>query len=114
MRLWWTVGFTLALQACVVPRPPDGPPGPVVPTAPPARVQRTPIALDPRVPLFGLDEGFRNDQLMAESGANWQRVVMPWTAVQPNGADDFRPVRACWISSVCNRLDPAMSTGGGG
>jgi len=89
MRAWWLIGVTLALQACVAPRPPDRPPVLAVPTTPPAKVPRTPSAVDPRVPLFGIDEGIRNDRLLADSRANWQRLVVPWTVVQPAGPDDF-------------------------
>src|SRR5579864_1941376 len=39
--------------------------------------------------LFGIDEGIRSPQVLADSGATWQRVVIPWAAVQPTSATDF-------------------------
>lgn len=45
-----------------------------------------PDGLDPR---FGIAEGFRNAQVMADIGAGWERVVLAWADIQPNGPDDF-------------------------
>ena len=33
---------------------------------------------------FGIDEGIRNDAVMADTGAGWQRVVLPWSGMQPD------------------------------
>lgn len=38
---------------------------------------------------FGIDEGYRNPQFLTVSGATWQRVIVPWPAVQPTGPNDF-------------------------
>jgi hypothetical protein len=38
---------------------------------------------------FGIAEGYRNPTAFADSGATWQRLVVPWRAIQPNGPDDF-------------------------
>ncbi len=43
-------------------------------------------ALDAR---FGIAEGFRNAETMAEIGAGWERVVLSWADIQPVGPDDF-------------------------
>jgi hypothetical protein len=45
-----------------------------------------PGGLDPR---FGVAEGFRNAPVMADVGAGWERVVLSWADIQPNGPDDF-------------------------
>ena len=42
--------------------------------------------LDPR---FGVAEGFRNPTTMADLGAGWERVVLSWADIQPDGPDDF-------------------------
>jgi hypothetical protein len=43
-------------------------------------------ALDPRL---GVAEGFRNPSAMADIQAGWERVILPWDEVQPDGAGDF-------------------------
>ena len=45
-----------------------------------------PGGLDPR---FGIAEGFRNPGVMADIGAGWERVVLSWADIQPDGPDDF-------------------------
>jgi hypothetical protein len=42
--------------------------------------------LDPR---FGIAEGFRDPSVMADIGAGWERVVLSWADIQPDGPDDF-------------------------
>jgi hypothetical protein len=51
---------------------------------PPPAVAQTP--LDPR---FGIDEGLSDPTTMAEFGAGWDRVLVPWYRIQPRGPDDF-------------------------
>ncbi len=46
----------------------------------------SPGGLDAR---FGIAEGFRNPAVMADIGAGWERVVVSWADIQPNGPDDF-------------------------
>jgi hypothetical protein len=52
-----------------------------------------PVALmTPRPQLdsrFGVAEGFQNPGLMAELHAGWERVVLPWDQIQPDGPGDF-------------------------
>jgi hypothetical protein len=38
---------------------------------------------------FGIAEGFRNHQVMAETGAGFERLIFPWDQIQPNGPSDF-------------------------
>jgi hypothetical protein len=45
-----------------------------------------PGGLDPR---FGVAEGFRNPTVMADMGAGWERVVLSWADIQPDGPGDF-------------------------
>src|SRR6202011_4928623 len=45
-----------------------------------------PGGLDPR---FGIAEGFRDPAVMADIGAGWERVVLSWADIQPDGPDDF-------------------------
>src|SRR4051794_2858770 len=45
-----------------------------------------PGGLDPR---FGIAEGFRDPSVMADIGAGWERVVLSWADIQPNGPGDF-------------------------
>lgn len=45
-----------------------------------------PGGLDPR---FGIAEGFRDPQVMADIGAGWERIVLSWADIQPDGPDDF-------------------------
>src|SRR5207302_3698796 len=40
-------------------------------------------------PRFGVAEGFRNPGVMADIGAGWERVVLSWADIQPDGPDDF-------------------------
>jgi hypothetical protein len=49
---------------------------------------QTPVpgGLDPR---FGIAEGFRNPPAMADVGAGWERVVLSWADIQPDGPGDF-------------------------
>jgi hypothetical protein len=100
---------TLWLSACQAPAPPSPtsvPPTPVpspppalptvqpptptavraVPTPPPLEPTPAGASLDPR---FGIAEGFRNAQMMADIGAGWERVVLSWADIQPDGPDDF-------------------------
>jgi hypothetical protein len=84
----------LVLTACVRPLPAPERPAPRPPTPPSAGPPRVPaprpsVPVDPGRMLFGIDEGVRNDRVLAESGATWQRVVLPWSAIQPTGPDDF-------------------------
>jgi hypothetical protein len=60
-----------------VPRPPITP----LPLQTP-----NPGGLDPR---FGIAEGFRDPTVMADVGAGWERVVLSWADIQPDGPDDF-------------------------
>jgi hypothetical protein len=39
--------------------------------------------------LFGIDEAIRNPQVAADLGSAWQRVILPWPALQPSGPNDF-------------------------
>jgi hypothetical protein len=45
-----------------------------------------PGGLDAR---FGVAEGFRDPSVMADIGAGWERVVLSWGDIQPDGPDDF-------------------------
>jgi hypothetical protein len=56
-----------------------------VPTPPPLE-QPAATGLDPH---FGIAEGFRNPAVMADIGAGWERVVLSWADIQPDGPDDF-------------------------
>jgi hypothetical protein len=38
---------------------------------------------------FGIAEGFRNAQAMADLNAGWERLILPWDQIQPDDADDF-------------------------
>ena len=38
---------------------------------------------------FGIAEGFRNPAVMADIGAGWERLVLPWDQIQPDAAGDF-------------------------
>jgi hypothetical protein len=38
---------------------------------------------------FGIAEGFRNAATMADTRANWERIVLPWRDIQPAGPGDF-------------------------
>jgi hypothetical protein len=44
------------------------------------------VALDPH---FGVAEGFRAPEVMTDVKAGWERVVIPWDQVQPDGPADF-------------------------
>ena len=45
--------------------------------------------LDSPDPRFGLVEAFWDPQAAAESGAGWERILFLWSAIQPNGPDDW-------------------------
>ena len=38
---------------------------------------------------FGVAEGFRNPSVMADIGAGWERLILPWDQIQPDKAGDF-------------------------
>ena len=38
---------------------------------------------------FGIAEGFRNPGVMAEIGAGWERLILPWDQIEPDAAGDF-------------------------
>ncbi|MCA1646067.1 MAG: hypothetical protein LC797_11580 [Chloroflexi bacterium] len=38
---------------------------------------------------FGVAEGFRNPTVMADLGAGWERLILPWDQVQPDRPGDF-------------------------
>jgi hypothetical protein len=38
---------------------------------------------------LGIAEGFRNPTVMADTHAGWERLILPWDQVQPDGAGDF-------------------------
>jgi hypothetical protein len=38
---------------------------------------------------FGIAEGFRNPGVMADIGAGWERLVLPWDQIQPERPGDF-------------------------
>jgi len=71
-------------------------PAPAPTAAPPLSRVPNPPPLDPpangTTPLdtrFGVAEGFRNPSVMADIGAGWERVVLSWADIQPDGPDDF-------------------------
>jgi hypothetical protein len=71
-------------QAPNVPAPNVPAPRLPAPAKAPARSGQPP--LDAR---FGVTEGFEDPILMSELKAGWERVVLPWDQVQPNGPGDF-------------------------
>jgi hypothetical protein len=88
--------------AFVSPQPPAptasaAPVGPAAPArpAPPS----TPSGLKPPLPPvasaagldphFGVAEGFRAPDVMADLHVGWERLVIPWDQVQPDGPADF-------------------------
>jgi hypothetical protein len=64
----------------------EAPSGPKPPVTPIPLQTPNPGGLDPR---FGISEGFRNAGVMADIGAGWERVVLSWADIQPDGPDDF-------------------------
>ena len=38
---------------------------------------------------FGVAEGFRNPGVMADIGAGWERLILPWDQIQPDRPGDF-------------------------
>jgi len=48
------------------------------------------IAAEPSVDTrLGIAEGFRNPQAMVDLHVGWERIVLPWDQIQPDGPDDF-------------------------
>lgn len=64
---------------------PAAAPAPVAAVAAPATMPSAP-RLDAR---FGVAEGFQAPGVMADLHAGWERVVLPWDQIQPNGPRDF-------------------------
>ena len=64
----------------------EGTPTPKPPITPIPLQTPVPGNLDPR---FGVSEGFRDAAVMADIGAGWERVVLSWADIQPDGPDDF-------------------------
>ena len=65
---------------------PEGTPTPKPPITPIPLQTPVPGNLDPR---FGVSEGFRDAAVMADIGAGWERVVLSWADIQPDGPDDW-------------------------
>jgi tRNA A-37 threonylcarbamoyl transferase component Bud32 len=65
------------------PEPPTETPTPTAVTIPP------PPPVAPGETRFGIAEGFRNASTMADTHANWERVILAWSEVQPQGPGDF-------------------------
>ena len=59
------------------------------PPAAPSGAPLAPFAAPVRDSRFGVAEGFKDSALMAELHAGWERVVVPWDQVQPDGPADF-------------------------
>src|SRR5688572_16583110 len=97
------LGLALLLLVACAPAAPEPVRPAVTPTRPTAVEARpTTVAVDPKQTLFGIAEGVRNERVFAESGANWQRLVLSWSAAQPNGPTEFReaPPRATLDAQV--------------
>jgi hypothetical protein len=78
---------TATVVATETPTPgPTARPTPHPPFTPLPLQTPDPGNLDPR---FGIAEGFRNPASMADIGAGWERVVLSWADIQPNGPGDF-------------------------
>src|ERR1700736_3610221 len=53
-------------------------------------VSAAPAAVGPVADTrFGIAEGFRNPSVMADIGAGWERLILPWDQIQPDKAGDF-------------------------
>ncbi|MBV9579505.1 MAG: hypothetical protein JO057_13035 [Chloroflexi bacterium] len=61
----------------------------VLPFALMALVGQTAFAARTLDPRMGIAEGFRDPTEMAAIQAGWERVVLPWDEVQPDGPGDF-------------------------
>jgi hypothetical protein len=60
------------------------------PMAPaPAPAPNGPAAATPLDSRFGVAEGFRDAGMMSSVRGGWERIVIPWDAVQPRGPRDF-------------------------
>ncbi len=88
------IATTQATPTTLTPLATEPPPQPTVVGTPTPRPPVTPLplltpspgGLDPR---FGIAEGFRNPALMADIGTGWERMVVSWADIQPDGPDDF-------------------------
>lgn len=50
----------------------------------------SPAAAAPNIdPRLDIAEGFRNPSVMADTTAGWERLILPWDQVQPDGPGDF-------------------------
>ncbi len=76
-RIWTTLSSTLFAAAALV--------AAAVPAAAAGPSNAGPVA-DTR---FGVAEGFRNPAVMADIGAGWERLILPWDQIQPAKAGDF-------------------------
>jgi hypothetical protein len=49
-----------------------------------------PVAAAPTLDTrLGIAEGFRNPGVMADAHAGWERIILPWDQIQPDGPGDF-------------------------
>ncbi|HET6316873.1 MAG TPA: hypothetical protein VFG86_10460, partial [Chloroflexota bacterium] len=72
------------------PPPPTETPEPPTPTpTPTAEPLEVPPAAGPGETRMGIAEGFRNPGTMADTKANWERIILSWSDVQPQGPGDF-------------------------
>ena len=77
---------TIASETKTISTTPTVPALPQPPVTPLSLQTPNPGNLDLR---FGVAEGFRDPATMAYIGAGWERVVLSWADIQPNGPDDF-------------------------
>jgi hypothetical protein len=67
-------------------------------------VSRAAPDLDTRL---GVAEGWRNPTAMADVQAGWERIILPWDQIQPNGPGDFsnlgRTIAADQVQNQLNR-----------
>jgi hypothetical protein len=57
---------------------------------------------------FGIAEGFRNPGVMAEIGAGWERLILPWDQIQPDKPGDFSHLGQ---TLTRNQLQPELNRG---
>jgi hypothetical protein len=57
---------------------------------------------------FGIAEGFRNAGVMADIGAGWERLILPWDQIQPDRAGDFSHLGQTLSR---NQLQPELNRG---
>jgi len=92
------------------PEPTDAPTPTLTPT--PTETPFIPATVDTGKTRFGIAEGFRNAAAMDDTKADWERIVVAWQDVQPDGPNDFRLGQTIGNAQIQGELNRGVKLAG--